>query len=538
MSLLRDLKMYGRFAWGLRSFLRHTKSLEDARAIVQRRLAEREANFVRLVERGIFGHPRSPYLSLLRLARCEMGDIQSMVRVKGLEATLRELREAGVYFTFEEFKGLEPVVRHGQVIHVEPHDFDNPYLSSYYQHETGGTSGAGTRVDTDLDFLAAQVPHHILTQDMHGVLDGPQVVWRPVLPSGSGINNVLRSCHQGRPPEKWYTPVVTRDIRPPLKYHLAKQGTVAIGRLFGVPIPWPEPVRLADAIIVARWVVETLRVHGKCLILTPVSCALRVCVAAHEEGLNLSGATFMIAGEPATPAKVRGILRTGARYFTTYGMAESGRVGMGCGQPVVCSDVHFLRDAFGLVQFPRRVPGSELNVNAFSLTSLLPSAPKLMLNIETDDYGVFEQRSCGCQLEAYGFTEHLREIRSFNKLSGEGVTLVGSEMITILEEVLPARFGGSPLDYQLLEEEDEEGFTRLSLVVSPKIRITDETKVIETVMDSLARGSVGASLSVAIWDQAGSFRVKRREPVWTSRGKLMSLHVARDTDPSTSKSAR
>lgn len=62
-------------------------------------------------------------------------------------------------------------------------------------------------------------------------------------------------------------------------------------------------------------------------------------------------------------------------------------------------------------------------------------------------------------LEAYGFTEHLREIRSFHKLSGEGMTLVGSEMITILEEVLP-RFRGSPLDHQLLEEEDERRGSR------------------------------------------------------------------------------
>ena len=45
-----------------------------------------------------------------------------------------------------------------------------------------------------------------------------------------------------------------------------------------------------------------------------------------------------------------------------------------------------------------------------------------------------------------------------------------------MERVLPARFGGSPLDYQLMEEEDERGFTRLSLLVSPKLRIADESK--------------------------------------------------------------
>jgi hypothetical protein len=33
----------------------------------------------------------------------------------------------------------------------------------------------------------------------------------------------------------------------------------------------------------------------------------------------------------------------------------------------------------------------------------------------------------------------------------------------------------------------------------------------------------------AYWQQAGILRVKRIEPVWTSRAKLMSLHLARRT---------
>lgn len=155
LNILSDLKMYGRFAWGLRSFLRHTISLEEAKAIIKQRMAERETNFLRLMKRGIFGYPRSPYLPLLKLAHCELGDIENMVKSKGLENTLRSLREAGVYVTFEEFKGREPIVRDGQVFHVREHDFDNPYLSHYYKGETGGSTCPGTRVSIDLDHLAA-----------------------------------------------------------------------------------------------------------------------------------------------------------------------------------------------------------------------------------------------------------------------------------------------------------------------------------------------------------------------------------------------
>ncbi len=527
MSLLADLKMYARFAWGLRGFLRHTISLEEAKAIVRRRMAEREANFLRLVEKGIFGYPRSPYLPLLKLAGCELGDIQNMVRNKGLEDTLRALREAGVYVTFEEFKGREPMVRDGKEIPVQVHDFDNPYLRHYYEAESGGTTGAGTRVPTDLDHLAAQSPLIMLARDAHGVLDVPTAIWRGILPDGSGMNGILRPARFGHVAGKWFSPITSRDLRPSLKNRLATQYIVVMGRLLGVPIPWPEPVSLDQAIVVARWAAEILESHSACLIRTHVSKALRVCLAAREAGLDLTGATFMGAGEPPTPAKVRGITRAGARYVPTYFFTEAGAVGLGCVRPADSNDLHFFKDVLALIQYPRQVPGSEITVEAFYFTTLLPTAPKLMVNVESDDYGVVEQRSCGCPLESYGFTEHLRHIRSFRKLTGEGVTLVGSEMVRILEEVLPARFGGSPLDYQLLEEEAEAGFTRLSLLVSPRVETADETEVIEAVLEALGRGSVAADLARATWSQAGTLRVKRMDPIWTARGKLMPLHMQR-----------
>jgi hypothetical protein len=229
---------------------------------------------------------------------------------------------------------------------------------------------------------------------------------------------------------------------------------------------------------------------------------------------------------------VKGIMLTGARLIPNYALTEAGRVGIGCVRPIDGNDLHFLKDSLALIQYPRQVPGFGFIVHAFSLTTLLPSAPKLMLNVEIDDCGLIENRSCGCPLESLGFSEHLRHIYSFHKLTGEGVTLVGSEMIRILEEVLPARFGGSPLDYQLLEEEDDKGFTRLNLLVSPKINLADEAAMIEVVLDALRQSSVAADQARAIWSQAGTLKVKRMDPVWTARGKLMSLHVAQCSERS------
>jgi hypothetical protein len=174
---------------------------------------------------------------------------------------------------------------------------------------------------------------------------------------------------------------------------------------------------------------------------------------------------------------------------------------------------------------PRAVPGTGETVTSFYLTSVHPTAPKMLLNVEFDDCGILDERSCSCPLEALGLTTHLRSIRSFGKLVGEGVSLLGSEMSQILESVLPARFGGSPLDYQL-EESDEDGYTRLTLVVSPRVAIADEARVIEVVLQALGEMNPATDVARAFWQQGQTFRVRRGEPYTTARGK-QSLLVRR-----------
>jgi hypothetical protein len=376
--------------------------------------------------------------------------------------------------------------------------------------------------------LAVISAHELITYQAHGVVDIPKVLWRGVLPDGSGIDNTLKLSSWGRPPQKWFTPLGPYDMDPSaLKYRLATLLTVIIAKLVGVRLPWPQEVKVEEADVVARWTFDALSKHGACLVLAPASRALRVCVAAREAGLDLTGAIFRIAGEPISSAKVRGIERSGARVFTTYGFAELGRVGMGCSRPIDASDVHLSKSICAMIPHHRLVPGTDISVPAFNFTSILPTAPKILLNTESDDYGVIENRTCGCPLEELGLTEHLREIRSFQKLTGEGVSLVASEMVNVLEEVLPARFGGSPLDYQLLEEEDDEGFTRVSLLVHPSLQIRDNQEVVDVVLSAMSKSSAMADTARNIWEQSNTFRVRREKPVWTGRGKLMSLYTTK-----------
>ena len=258
-----------------------------------------------------------------------------------------------------------------------------------------------------------------------------------------------------------------------------------------------------------------------------MSRALRVSLAARKGDLDLTGVTFVVGGEPPTAAKAEQIMASGARYFPTYALSEVALLGVGCANPETVNEVHLMKDLFAVISRERTLEDQDVTVSAFSFTTLHPSTPTLMLNVEIDDCGEITQRRCGCPLETLGYTDHLLNIQSYSKLTCEGVTLLGSEMVRILEEVLPARFGGTLLDYQFLEEEGEKGFTRLSIIVSPKIQLSNEKDVIDTFFRALAKGSDSDNYTRAVWSQTAAVRVKRMEPLWSARGKHLPLRVAK-----------
>lgn len=99
-------------------------------------------------------------------------------------------------------------------------------------------------------------------------------------------------------------------------------------------------------------------------------------------------------------------------------------------------------------------------------------------------------------------------------------------MVRVLDEVLPERFGGSSVDYQLVEEEDERGFTRLTLVVSPRVHVTSEEELVATVLRALGDTNLARDIR-SIWDQAGAMQVRRIEPSLALGGKVRPLVVKR-----------
>jgi phenylacetate-coenzyme A ligase PaaK-like adenylate-forming protein len=251
-----------------------------------------------------------------------------------------------------------------------------------------------------------------------------------------------------------------------------------------------------------------------------------VCQAAIENGLDIRGTHFMSGGEPLTPAKRRQIEAAGASVTTRYGISEIGRIGYGCPEAGATDDVHLFHDSVALIQHQRKVEHADIYVNAFLFTTLLLSAPKMLLNLESDDYGVVETRSCGCLFGQLGFDTHIHDIRSFAKLTGSGMTIVGTDFVRILEEVLPRKYGGAATDYQLLEEEDSQGQTHLSLIISPTVGVVDESDVIATVLSELRRSPHPGKLAAGVWSQANTIQVKRMHPI-SKMGKVMTLHLTK-----------
>src|SRR5262249_44513834 len=153
--------------------------------------------------------------------------------------------------------------------------------------------------------------------------------------------------------------------------------------------------------------------------------------------------------------------RAGLHAVAEYGSAEcGGSISHGCLAPEAPDGGHLFDDLHALIPAAAPDDSDERAGRAILVTSLRPTAPPILLNVSMGDRAVLTRRRCGCPLEALGWRTHLHTIRSFEKLTAGGMTFLDTDVIRVLEEVLPARFGGGPTDYQLVEEDGADGQPR------------------------------------------------------------------------------
>jgi hypothetical protein len=521
---LEDATMAARLLFSLPFFLRHSITRGEARATLHNRLQHRQASFLGLMRRAVYEHPASPYLQLLRLAGCEYGDLARLVGQEGLEGTTRTLFHHGVYLTQDELKGRRPARRGSSEIAVRPDRLRNPCLAYHVPVRSGGSRNIATPVLMDLVSIRDHAINEFLTLDARGGIGWMPSIWK--VPGGSAMRLLLRYAVCGVPQIRWFSQVdpAAAGLHP--RYRWSARVMCWAGLLARMPLPRPKHVALQNPLPIADWIAGVLSAGGTPLVDTFASSAVRLCQTALEAGINLRGAQFTLTGEPTTQARLAVIRNAGAEAVPSYAAMEAGgRLAYGCLAPEATDDLHFFHDLHSLIQPGREEHPSGLPSDALLISSLLGTSPLILLNVSLGDQAVVARRACGCPLEQQGWTTHIYGVRSYEKLTAAGMTFLDTDVVHVLEDVLPSRFGGVPTSYQLLEQELDDGRPALGLLVDPNVGPINHNEVADAFLEAVGGGQGLQRIMELQWRDAGLLRVERRSPSVTHNGKILHLHT-------------
>lgn len=516
--MLGDVVAAAGFFAGVPAFVRTSLTDGAARAALEQRLRWRAEDFLALARSAIYGSRASPYRALLALAGCEFGDLEILVRREGVEGALGVLYRAGVYLTLEEFKGRRPARRGKAVVAVDPAHLEGP-RAPHVRALTSGSRGPRTAIPLGLPAIHDRAVNTRLTLAARGGLGWRHAYWGA---PGAYVTSVLRCQRAGTPLEWWCSQVDPHAPGLAPRYRLSAAALRAAGALAAWRPPRLEVVSLEDPGPLLDWMARTRRAGATPHLYTYVSPALRLAQAALGSGRDLEGAALTVTGEPLTATRLAALRRAGADVGVDYGCVEAGGfVSYGCLAPQAPDDVHLFDDLVALIQ-PGPPPGP-LPPQALLLTALRPQAPLVLLNVSTGDEAAVARRACGCPLEGLGWPTHLQAIRSFAKVTAGGMTFAGTDVAGVLDTVLPARFGGGPSHYQLVEEERADGQPRLRLLVHPAVGPFDPAVVADVFLAAIGRGSPTARQMELHWRQAAWLAVERRPPLTTPTGKVLYL---------------
>jgi hypothetical protein len=516
------LRAAARTAWGLNRYLQTALSLEQATAAVTDRLASREESFLRLAKSMIYANASSPYRQLLSWAGCEFGDLEESVRQIGVEATLERLSASGVYVSLEEFERKQPICRPGLTLCPRETDFDNPSLLSFEIPLTGLTSGtrsASKRVSYSWDLLNEVASNEMVLYAAHDLLQTPLAVWYPTPPSLAGLNNVLTNTKFGAPPERWFSHLASNESLAPRTTSLALHYLTWTAYLQGTRIPAPERISIQEAHKVADWMARTKAARGSCVVRSYTSSAVRIAEAAQAARLDIRDCTIFAGGEPLTPRRHRFITASGAKVFARYVITELGHIAGACPYSPTPGSMHVYTDRLALIQHPVAAPDSSGADRAFLFTSLSRYTPKIAFNTCLGDIGRIDRRTCPCSMGRLGLDLHVSDVRNLDKLTGEGMTILASELEDLIGELVDS-MGGCPDDYQFWQEDGPTGVPRLIVALSPSIHDTLHIHVQQEILKRLTLLKGGAAAST-LWAQAGTITVIRANPQLTKGFKML-----------------
>ncbi len=508
--------------WPAARFVRRRVTPALAREEIRRALDARQRTFLDLIRDRVYGRDDSPYLKLLRNAGCDYADLERHVRAHGVEKTLEKLAGEGVYLTSEEFKGKRVVARGRLAFRAAPDDFALSSPSAVFRIQSSGTSNPAVTTQLSFAWLAARSFAVCTFFEAHGLFSYCHAMYDAVLPASGGINNLLMYHRVGANVERWFARAVPDDNT---RHYLATYTIALAAKIAGAGFPLPERTGTGEARRIVEWIERRRREGRRCCLTAAASSAVRVARKALELGIGLDGAKFVCSGEPLTEGKREIVERTGARAATRYAYGGSVNIGFGCADPAATDEVHVNDYLLALISHARPTAPHLSHIRPLLCTTIHPNAPRLLFNVESGDYGTLMRRDCGCALEKSGLGLHLHGIRSFEKFTSEGANYNYADLYELMEKILPHEFGGGPGDYQLREEEDESGQTRIALIVDPAVGAVDEAAILFRLRQALGSRSWTAEL----WADAGTLRLKRETPHASARGKILPLHIAGQT---------
>jgi len=514
--LYRGAASYARMAGGIRSYVR-TPAAKDPDALVKWQLDHREDVFLDMIRRVVFEDSANPYLEMFRMAGCTYGDLAGVVKSKGLEAALAQIHGEGVYLGNDELKGTTPIVRGGREIKASSRSFRNPLANATIRGVSSGSRGKPFESYFSPPFYVHAEALNAIVNREFALQDHAHIILRSTLPSLVGLMDCLAGVRQGDRMERWYA------FGAGGHYSTVTSLMVLAARFSGCWIPFPEYLRDNDFSAAAERVSRLCAAGIPCVVRGPASPSVRLAAAAIDRGLDIRGTLFLMSGEALTDAKRAVVESAGGRIFARYGMSEFRVIGHGCRQMTEGNCVHPYTDSLAVISHRRQAPLSDVDVHSLLFTTLLSSAPNFLINFEPNDHGIVEPASCDCEFSRIGFRWRIRDIFSFSKLSGQGMTLIGTELVRLLEEVLPARIGGRPGDYQLIEREGTAQ-TSIELRVSPRVTGWSPDGIRECFLDEIRR-IYGGLLASRVWRHAEAVRVVMAEPIVTATGKIHPLQL-------------
>ncbi len=508
------------FLDGLLHHLRRPVTLDQARAALAARRAHRDANFLAVTRHAIFETPRSPYRRLLRHAGCEYGDLVRLVRVDGVEGALAVLFREGVYLTAAQVRGDAPVLRGPMRLTVGPRQLRSPsWLVPSPMIGPGGRP-TSTRVSIYRALIQDLVVNAHLTLEARGGTAGRHGLWG--FPDDAWLLWAVRFWSTGSRLVRWFSRLDPGTSPFPLHRWVARV-VPRLTRWAGVPLPPLEHAALAAPAPIVDWLASELRAGRRPHLVASPSSTVQLCRLSRERGVELTGAEFTLTGEAVTPARLASIRSTGAAAVPSYGAKEAGILAYGCLQPAEADELHFYDDSFAWIRAGAHGGAGDLPDDALLVTALNRSWPYVTLNVSLGDRAMVTARRCGCPLEGLGWTWHLHTVRSFEKLKVGGLTQPGP-VVRLIDELLPARFGGTPSDYQLVvHDEVVDGQERFSLLVRPTLGEIDAAVVKTMAVASLTEA--GAPVA-SLWREPRWLTVERAAPRTTVRGKILHVHRA------------